>query len=1206
MLLKREGRPRLGIKVVGNILLLITILAMLGGCAWIHDWLNPNQTPVAVISANPTSGEAPLEVTFDASESYDPDGDEISYEWNFGDGIVEVGETVQHEFATPGNYITRLAVTDGRRGIGTSNITVAVFMETVQSTIGQSGGTVKTDQGSCVTFPPDTFPEDTTVAISKLAEPIIRLRSDVEDLGSVQVTLASGSSGTQHALLIKSASSSVQDYISVQIPLSTAVQKNAKIICLLQILSGENPVLLVLPVSRDNSTVKTIIPLTLLRELCSVGSIFVARPLASPKIMPGPGDFIHFDVTFCGRYEAHVEPKLYRVESSTSQLAEVTNCQDEEIVPIILVHGYRIMGADDLRLSPYTPATVFPPPEYYDKHEDYAKESWATFVTYFYSRLKELNKEVPGSYKFVLYEYRWDTDDGVELAAEALADEFSSGGVFGNRALVLIGHSAGGVVARACAELYPESVGDQLVGMITLASPHLGARYIEALFDTTSDELKRNSKLIKTLNQKPGYNDKLVAYGGWFASLTGVLPGIGHNDWCTVSQLLYNFTDANDGVVELESAVLLGDRPQITRKTVILDDYDHLEMRDDKANGKHVLYEGICADLQRFAEELAEDVNKLPIVSIISPTDGATYTEGETITFEGEAIDPEDGALTGDSLFWSLPSGEIIGTGESFTKNDLPVGAYVITLNAADSQLGRGENSVTITVTGAEKPDLSVAAVSLSKPSAKVGDTISVTFTVENKGGSTPGQFKYGVFLATTKWGTTVLADEFSWPGVLSLSPGLSLEIKEGIVIPQVPDGNYYVTVYVDNKEQVAESDENNNIGSTYPDKISIGSGPVKTLDSVTISGPSQVDENSTGDYTCTAYFSDGSNTNVTSQATWSENTSYTTISSGRLTVGSLSSNKTCTVTASYTYKGVAKSASKSVTLKNVPVPKALDRVTISGANEVNENSSADYTCTAYFSDGSNTNVTNQAIWSENTSYATISSGRLTVGSLSSNKTCTVTTSYTYKGVTESANKSVTLKKLLTIGGQITGYQVSPNPASVGDSASFRVTVKNTGNTSHTFVAGLSVWKVGSPISAAIIDTNQQVTLSPNQQKTLTLRTYSFSSSQTGDWYYQFGLWKDQAGGTLLHKAPSPAEVISVAKFLIGNRVQVTQNLNVRTGPGVGYLEITDPDYPGYAPSGTLGTVLEGPVSADGYVWWKVQHDQGFTGWSVENGLRKI
>jgi|GEM_PF-2052518 hypothetical protein len=87
---------------------------------------------------------------------------------------------------------------------------------------------------------------------------------------------------------------------------------------------------------------------------------------------------------------------------------------------------------------------------------------------------------------------------------------------------------------------------------------------------------------------------------------------------------------------------------------------------------------------------------------------------------------------------------------------------------------------------------------------------------------------------------------------------------------------------------------------------------------------------------------------------------------------------------------------------------------------------------------------------------------------------------------------------------------------------------------------------------------------------------------------------------------PGTATVLGIAAFLIGDRVQTTQNLNVRTGPGVGYSEITDPDYPRYAPTATLGSVMEGPVSANGYVWWKVQYDQGYAGWSVENGLSKI
>ena len=50
--------------------------------------VNPGvaQPPVAVASATPTSGVAPLEVTFSDGSSYDPDGTISLFAWSFGDG----------------------------------------------------------------------------------------------------------------------------------------------------------------------------------------------------------------------------------------------------------------------------------------------------------------------------------------------------------------------------------------------------------------------------------------------------------------------------------------------------------------------------------------------------------------------------------------------------------------------------------------------------------------------------------------------------------------------------------------------------------------------------------------------------------------------------------------------------------------------------------------------------------------------------------------------------------------------------------------------------------------------------------------------------------------------------------------------------------------------------------------------------------------
>jgi len=73
------------------------------------------------------------------------------------------------------------------------------------------------------------------------------------------------------------------------------------------------------------------------------------------------------------------------------------------------------------------------------------------------------------------------------------------------------------------------------------------------------------------------------------------------------------------------------------------------------------------------------------------------------------------------------------------------------------------------------------------------------------------------------------------------------------------------------------------------------------TLSSVTITGPVQVNERSSAQYILTANYSDGSKEDVTSDASWSDNSNYTGITSyGYLTASSVPSDQSCTITASY------------------------------------------------------------------------------------------------------------------------------------------------------------------------------------------------------------------------------------------------------------------------------------------------------------------
>ena len=72
-----------------------------------------NPPPQAIITATPTSGWPPLVVTFDASPSFDPEGDEITrYEWEFGDGDRGLGPRISHTYTGSGRYIATLTITD--------------------------------------------------------------------------------------------------------------------------------------------------------------------------------------------------------------------------------------------------------------------------------------------------------------------------------------------------------------------------------------------------------------------------------------------------------------------------------------------------------------------------------------------------------------------------------------------------------------------------------------------------------------------------------------------------------------------------------------------------------------------------------------------------------------------------------------------------------------------------------------------------------------------------------------------------------------------------------------------------------------------------------------------------------------------------------------------------------------------------------------
>ena len=92
-----------------------------------------NRPPVCRLTA-PAQAQVGEAVPLDASASSDPDGDALSYSWDFGDGTPPAKTTfarATHNYARVGNYTARVVVEDGKGGTCSATAPITVIQKFV-------------------------------------------------------------------------------------------------------------------------------------------------------------------------------------------------------------------------------------------------------------------------------------------------------------------------------------------------------------------------------------------------------------------------------------------------------------------------------------------------------------------------------------------------------------------------------------------------------------------------------------------------------------------------------------------------------------------------------------------------------------------------------------------------------------------------------------------------------------------------------------------------------------------------------------------------------------------------------------------------------------------------------------------------------------------------------------------------------------------
>lgn len=479
--------------------------------------------------------------------------------------------------------------------------------------------------------------------------------------------------------------------------------------------------------------------------------------------------------------------------------------------------------------------------------------------------------------------------------------------------------------------------------------------------------------------------------------------------------------------------------------------------------------------------------NKTTTINVTFTENGVTRTASKTVTLTDATVYPQSAAIIGASTFNEGDAAVqyiLRVTKTDASTEDVTVTTWQTSNVNAGTLLNDGTFTPAASVTGADLTTVITATYTLD------GVTVTGTLNVNVKDATVyPASARILGADSIDENSSSIYTLEVTFTdATVSVIPVNSWALADSTYATIDAAGEVTTLSVTGNQTIQVQADYTSNGQTVNATKNVTVVDTSVYVSSIAITGPSQVTEGSSVNFTATATYADSSTQPVT--ATWSlDTTDYGTIdSSGAFTpAANIVGDHSVVVTASYTESGVTVTNTRILLVKDAQLYPVS--IAILAPTSLNEGQTSALQCRVTYNNSSVVTATSGVTWSvDNGSYGSVDvSGVLTAAQVAGgNKTLAVTAQYTENGLnfTKTVNVTIVDTTLYPQTLAITGPN-QVNETTNGHQFSATVTYQDSSTTNVTTASGIT-WSASSGTIGAKTGIFNAPTVSSNQNVTIT------------------------------------------------------------------------------------------------------------------------